>query len=391
MKLNCRVPTLIFAWLLTAVVEAQVPTSVAGRYDAEEPIELETIDEELIAPGEVLYGIGPSSTRSGTELFRIEEPTSSPRALRVGATGSDMVDVGIDPTTGRIYAIDDTGAFFELDRSTGAGRRIDSTGFANLNALEFDRSGQAWSFGFLGNLYRIDKQTGRTTLVGRTGFHSGGDLAFDVDGRLFATTDNALIQLNRTTGTGTLVGPLGFGGAFGLEIDASGEMYVGRASAGFQPAELHRANKATGATVLIGRLGSSSRGSFDLFGLSFTPPAVTEPPPPGSAPIRSRDYPGFLFWVRISGNRIGTQVFDCVPETVCVAGAIADRSEVLLRIVGPKSNGFLWANIVKFNTTATEIWIREEATGRTRYYALPALAQDSDVLPGLVDKTAFLP
>lgn len=118
---------------------------------------------------------------------------------------------------------------------------------------------------------------------------------------------------------------------------------------------------------------------------------ITPPPPPTTGAITTTAYPGYTFWVRIGDTRIGTQTSVCVPETVCVAGAISTRAEVFLRIVGPKSNGYLWPNVVKFNTAKTEVWIKQTSTGRIRYYNLPALATDSSTLPGLVDKTGFLP
>jgi len=116
-----------------------------------------------------------------------------------------------------------------------------------------------------------------------------------------------------------------------------------------------------------------------------------DPQPPSSPALTSSQYPDFRFWVRISDTRPGTNVADCLPETVCVAGAIPTRAEVFVRIVGPKSNGYLWPNIVKFNTTKTEVWIQQISTGVTQYYLLPALPTDSDTLPGVVDKTGFLP
>lgn len=120
-------------------------------------------------------------------------------------------------------------------------------------------------------------------------------------------------------------------------------------------------------------------------------PEVPVPPPPPTGPITSPELEDFRFWVRISDSRIGTPVADCLPETVCVAGAIPTRAEVFVRIVGPKPNGYLWPNIVKFNTTKTEVWIEQISTGSVRYYLLPALQPDSDTLPGIVDKKGFLP
>lgn len=121
----------------------------------------------------------------------------------------------------------------------------------------------------------------------------------------------------------------------------------------------------------------------------IVPPA--DPAPPSAPALTSSQYPDFRFWVRISDNRLGTTVSDCLPETVCVAGAIPTRAEVFVRIVGPKPNGYLWPNIVKFNTTKTEVWIQQISTGVIQYYLLPALPADSDTLPGVVDKTGFLP
>ncbi len=119
------------------------------------------------------------------------------------------------------------------------------------------------------------------------------------------------------------------------------------------------------------------------------PPA--DPPPPSAPALTTSEYPNFRFWVRIGDTRLGTTVSGCLPETVCVAGSIPTRAEVFVRIVGPKSNGYLWPNIVKFNTTKTEVWIQQISTGTIQYYQLPALPIDSATLPGVVDKTGFLP
>lgn len=113
--------------------------------------------------------------------------------------------------------------------------------------------------------------------------------------------------------------------------------------------------------------------------------------PPGAVPLTSANLPGFRFWVRISDSRFGTLATPCPGGTLCVAGAIANRAELFVRIDGPKGNGRLWPSIIKFNTTKTEVWIQQIKTGDTRYYLLPPLSQDSESLPGLVDKTGFPP
>jgi hypothetical protein len=125
-----------------------------------------------------------------------------------------------------------------------------------------------------------------------------------------------------------------------------------------------------------------------MFTDASPPPA---PEPPNVPPLTSSQYPGFRFWVEIADARIGTHGPSCLPETVCVAGAIPTRAEVFLRIVGPKPNGRLWPNIIKFNTTKTEVWIEQISTGIVKYYLLPNLGPDSETLPGIVDKDGFVP
>lgn len=115
------------------------------------------------------------------------------------------------------------------------------------------------------------------------------------------------------------------------------------------------------------------------------------PAPPAGPWLQTSQLPGYQFKVRINGSAAGTQVADCVPETLCVAGAIPTRAELFLRIIGPRPNGFLWAQAVRFTTSRLEVWVQRLSTGETNYYDMPAVPQDSAELPGLVDKEAFQP
>jgi hypothetical protein len=119
--------------------------------------------------------------------------------------------------------------------------------------------------------------------------------------------------------------------------------------------------------------------------------AALPPDPPSGAWLTTSQLSGFQFKVRINGGASGTSVSDCVPETLCVAGAIPTRSELFLRIIGPRSNGFLWAQVIRFTTSRLEVWVQRTSGGPIRYYDLPTVAQDSEVLSGLVDKEAFTP
>jgi hypothetical protein len=122
--------------------------------------------------------------------------------------------------------------------------------------------------------------------------------------------------------------------------------------------------------------------------LTFSAPA-----PPAGPWLTTSQIPGFQFKVRVTaGSPItGVQESDCIAETLCVSASIPGRSEVLVRIVGPKPNGYLWPNVVKFNTSQVEVWIDQLSTGSIKYYVLPGAWPGVDTLPGLYDRTGFLP
>lgn len=105
-------------------------------------------------------------------------------------------------------------------------------------------------------------------------------------------------------------------------------------------------------------------------------------------------YPDFRFRVRISagGQTLeGTREPDCQPETVCVSGALPDRSELFIRIIGPRPNGFLWPTLVRFTPSRVVVDIYQVSSDLTRTYVLEAIPPGTDELPGLQDRTGFLP
>ena len=119
-----------------------------------------------------------------------------------------------------------------------------------------------------------------------------------------------------------------------------------------------------------------------------------DPAPPGGDWLASPAVPGFSVKVRFStpsGSLPGALEPECVPETACVSGAIPGRSEVFVRVVGPKPNGYLWPTLVKFSTSQVEVWVRQEASGEVRYYVLEGARPGFDELPGLFDRQGFTP
>jgi len=115
------------------------------------------------------------------------------------------------------------------------------------------------------------------------------------------------------------------------------------------------------------------------------------PAPPYDQWLRSPGVPGFETQVRIAGEREGVEEPLCIDETLCVSGALPGRSEVFVRVVGPKGNGRLWPTLVKFSTSEVEVWIRQISTGEIEYYRLAGARPGFDELPGLFDREGFEP
>ncbi len=126
-----------------------------------------------------------------------------------------------------------------------------------------------------------------------------------------------------------------------------------------------------------------------------SPPPSPPPPPPETPPLTSDALPGFRVWARITDGGgaavLGSAYEPCLAETLCVVGRVPGRSELFVRVVGPKPNGRLWPTLVKLSTSEVEVGIEQVASGLTRYYDLPAATPGVDELPGLFDRQGFPP
>ncbi|MDX1996970.1 MAG: hypothetical protein SF066_04565 [Thermoanaerobaculia bacterium] len=120
-----------------------------------------------------------------------------------------------------------------------------------------------------------------------------------------------------------------------------------------------------------------------------------DPLPPAGPWHTSAALPGFEAKVRIAGpggeGIPGRPEIGCIAETLCFSGAVPRRTELFVRVVGPKPNGRLWPTLVKFTTSAAEIWIRQASSGEVRFYQLPAARPGVDELAGLFDREGFVP
>ncbi len=116
---------------------------------------------------------------------------------------------------------------------------------------------------------------------------------------------------------------------------------------------------------------------------------------PDEPALTTAELPGFRFWVRFGDPAVSTWwgggESDCIAEALCVGGALPGRTEVLLRIVGPKPNGYLWPTLVKLSTSRVDVWIEQVSTGEARCYELEGASPGVDELDGLFDRTGFLP
>ena len=142
---------------------------------------------------------------------------------------------------------------------------------------------------------------------------------------------------------------------------------------------------------LHGALYAATRGGVHRLDAS----AAGAPPPPAGPWIEDPIFPGFRVKVRITNQAdsslAGVREPACLPETICVSGALPGRSEVFVRIVGPKPNGYLWPTLVKLSTSTVEVWIERTSDGLLRYYELPGARPGFDELPGLFDRYGFPP
>ncbi len=81
----------------------------------------------------------------------------------------------------------------------------------------------------------------------------------------------------------------------------------------------------------------------------------------------------------------------CLPETACFSAAVPGRSELFVRIVGPKPNGYLWPHLVRFSTSTLDVWIEQLSSGARRHYRLDGVPRGSSALHGLFDRRGFRP
>ncbi len=156
-------------------------------------------------------------------------------------------------------------------------------------------------------------------------------------------------------------------------------------------------NTLPGVEIVVTDLDTGKRATYattDGSPFAFGDRQPFAPDPPDGPWLETPEIPDFRFKARVTGGNGEVPVrqeSECIPETLCLSGAIPGRSELFLRMVGPKPNGFLWPNIVKFSTSQIEVWAEQLSSGVMNYYLLEGASPGSDELTGLFDRTGFTP
>ena len=181
----------------------------------------------------------------------------------------------LHPRDRTLFGTDASGGnLLSIDRSTGAGTVVGSTGVFPVPALAVDpTTGIMYAGQGAGgpNIFTVNPATGAATLVGDTGLGVAavGGLDFRSDGTLFAavnivgdggTGSETLATINKATGAATVIGPFGTEGMEGIAFDAAGRLWgstSARGGGGSTPA-LYRIDPATGAATLVAPILSSS-------------------------------------------------------------------------------------------------------------------------------------
>ncbi len=159
---------------------------------------------------------------------------------------------------------------------------------------------------------------------------------------------------------------------------------------------------AAGAKVIPGVIKNEAGGTFTAYFDEASILPADEAPPGGSEEcqplpgpyVTDSDFPGFRFKVEIvngAGSLAANPEPECLAETLCLSGALSGRTEVEIRVIGPRPNGYLWFEVVRFTPAALNIRAEKVSDATCRFYRLPAIPAASDELSGFVDRTAFLP
>ena len=206
----------------------------------------------------------------------------SGRLAKIGRMSAVLTDIAFAPD-GRLYGVS-FDALYEVDRGTGALRRIGRHAVPCGNAFEIGPNGVGYAMGCSDTaLYTLDLESGATQALFDVGYASAGDLAY-ADGRLMLAArggrSDLLVSIDPQGGAVTRIGSFALGRVYGLVAADDGTLYAG-ADTGY-----YRVDRATGYADPIGDYGDLGLGAaygwaIERAVFGFTAAAPSQPPPPG--------------------------------------------------------------------------------------------------------------
>ncbi|HEX5720940.1 MAG TPA: hypothetical protein VF179_32600 [Thermoanaerobaculia bacterium] len=149
--------------------------------------------------------------------------------------------------------------------------------------------------------------------------------------------------------------------------------------------------------------GSALEGILDREGFRNVPGALEAaggearkprtPQPPGRW-IETKGVPGFRVQARLTsdGKSRILRKEPCAAETFCLGGSTPGTpgiTELLVRVTGPRPNGYFWPMLARFAPATLEVWVQQRKTGKVRYYRLNAPPAGSSQLDGSFDRQGF--
>ncbi|MGD8413848.1 MAG: choice-of-anchor D domain-containing protein, partial [Candidatus Latescibacterota bacterium] len=288
----------------------------------------------------------PRVTVSDGSSFATESQTSSfvnfnlnvPEVLNSVAPAPDFIwlgDFGPDDNT-FVYALNDFDQFMQIDTTTGVQTITGSLtawgteSFSGMATDPTDGTMYLSSTNVSGSsLYILDPVAVTATRIGAVGFPGIIAIAVDDQGDMYGhdiVTDE-LVSIDKTTGAGTAIGSLGFDANFaqGMAFDpASGELLLAAFNNSVFEAELRIADRTTGATALVGVLGSTTPGGTAQLGWLGIPdsgvrwlladPARATVPPGGSIEVTVTFDAGGLFGGDYNADLVVTSNDPLSPE-----------------------------------------------------------------------------
>lgn len=208
-------------------------------------------------------------------VFDLDVPVELPTIAPFDPSGA-FIGAG-ELYNGRVYMADGVNNMWEVDPATGdildsytITQPPDGETYVGFAVDPTDGVVYAASTNVVtSTLFTVDLTTGAATVVGKI-TNSPAMIAIAVDGAGdlygYDIVNDEFLRIDKTTGAGTVIGPIGFDANFGQGMaydPATDTIYLTAFNNGAFRAELRSVDVTTGATSLLGLLGSTTPGGLN--------------------------------------------------------------------------------------------------------------------------------